>query len=157
MSWLINGDCDIATAPQLLLVAVESCSWPELQNHVATLIQLGRLARIVVDEAHLLVKQESFRPCMRMLTSFGMLAISIVLTIRSGTEILVVSFSICYKTPILPLPSIMLLYVNTIKMEIVDIKTLCQEIGHGSRQYVMNGFNYQVVLTSNLGYFACEA
>jgi len=82
-------DCDIATAPQLLLVAVESCSWPELQDHVTTLIRLGRLARIVVDEAHLLVKQESFRPCMRMLTSFGMLAISIVLmtaTCPSGLE-----------------------------------------------------------------------
>jgi hypothetical protein len=72
-------DCDIATTPQLLLVAVENCSWPELQDHVATLIRLGRLARIVVDEAHLLAKHEAFRPCMGMLTSFGMLAISIVL------------------------------------------------------------------------------
>jgi hypothetical protein len=50
-----------------------------LQDHVATLIRLGRLARIVVDEAHLLAKHQSFRPCMGMLTSFGTLAISIVL------------------------------------------------------------------------------
>lgn len=72
-------DCDIATAPQLLLVAVENCLWPELQNHIETLLRLGRLARIVVDEAHLLVKHESFRPCMGMLTFFGTLAISFVL------------------------------------------------------------------------------
>jgi len=60
-----------------------------LQDHVATLIRLGRLARIVVDEAHLLAKHESFRPCMGMLTSFGMLAISIVLmtaTCPNGLE-----------------------------------------------------------------------
>ena len=70
----------MATAPQLLLVAVENCSWPALQDHVATLIRLGRLARIVVDEAHLLAKHESsFRPCMAMLTTFGTLSISIVL------------------------------------------------------------------------------
>lgn len=74
-----TADCDIATAPQLLLAAVENCSWPALQDHVATLIRLGRLARIVVDEAHLLAKHESFRPCMAMLTTFGTLAISIVL------------------------------------------------------------------------------
>ena len=76
-TWTI--DCDIAMAPQLLLAAVENCSWPALQDHVATLIRLGRLARIVVDEAHLLAKHESFRPCMGMLAFFGTLAISIVL------------------------------------------------------------------------------
>lgn len=73
------SDCDIATAPQLLLVAVENCSWPALQAHINTLIRLGRLARIVVDEVHLLVKHESFRPCMGSLSFLGQLAISIVL------------------------------------------------------------------------------
>lgn len=71
--------CDIAMAPQLLLVAVENCAWPELQDHIATLVRLGWLARIIVDEAHLLVKHESFRPCMGMLTFFGTLGVSIVL------------------------------------------------------------------------------
>lgn len=70
---------DVATAPQLLLVAVETCLWPGLQAHVETLIRLGRLARIVADEAHLLVKHESFRPCMGMLSFFGGLAASLVL------------------------------------------------------------------------------
>ncbi len=74
-----TAGCDIATAPQLLLVAVENCPWPELRDHIANLIRLGRLARIVVDEAHLLVKHESFRPCMGMLTFFGTLAVSLVL------------------------------------------------------------------------------
>ena len=76
-TWTI--DCDIAAAPQLLLAAVENYSWPALQDYVATLIRLGQLARIVVDEAHLLAKHESFRPCMGMLTFFGTLTISIVL------------------------------------------------------------------------------
>lgn len=70
---------DIATAPQLLLVAVENCPWPKLQAHIETLIRLGRLARIVVDEAHLLEKHESFRPCMSTLSFLGRCAISIVL------------------------------------------------------------------------------
>jgi superfamily II DNA helicase RecQ len=71
--------CDLSTAPQLLLVAVEQCSWPDLQGHMATLVRLGRLARIVVDEAHLLEKHESFRPCMAMLSFFGKLSVSLVL------------------------------------------------------------------------------
>lgn len=74
-----TSDCDPATAPQLLLVAIENCPWPDLQAHIATLVRLGRLARIVVDEVHLLVKHESFRPCMGMLASLGALAISLIL------------------------------------------------------------------------------
>lgn len=74
-----TSDCDIAIAPQLLLVAVENCSWPDLQVHINTLIRLGRLARIVVDEVHLLAKHESFRRCMGDLSFLGLLAVSIVL------------------------------------------------------------------------------
>lgn len=77
--WTWTRDCDIATAPQLLLVAVEDCPWPDLQAHINTLIRLGRLARIVVDEVHLLVKHELFRTCMANLSFLGLLAISIVL------------------------------------------------------------------------------
>ena len=74
-----TSTCDFATAPQLLLVAVENCPWSDLQAHVNTLIRLGRLARIVVDEAHLLLKHESFRPCMATLAFFGTLTIPLVL------------------------------------------------------------------------------
>ena len=55
-AWTSN--CDASIAPQLLLVAVENCGWSDLQAYIETLIRLGRLARIVVDEAHLLVKHE---------------------------------------------------------------------------------------------------
>lgn len=74
-----TSDCSISTVPQLLLVSVETCTWPDLQALIATLACLGRLARIVVDEAHLLVKHELFRPCMTMLFCLGKHAISIVL------------------------------------------------------------------------------
>jgi len=76
-TWM--GNSNPATAPQLLLVAVENCSWPSLQAHIMTLVCLGHLSRIVVDEAHLLPKHKSFRPCMGMLAFFGTLPISIVL------------------------------------------------------------------------------
>lgn len=76
-TWTSNFD--FASAPQLLLVAIESCSWPHLQAHVRTLIRLGRLARIVIDEIHLLLKHEPFRPCMGRLAFFGTLAIPLVL------------------------------------------------------------------------------
>ena len=78
-TWTSN--CNFATqaAPQLLLVGVENCSWPHLQAHIKTLIQLGCLARIVIDEVHLLLKHEPFRPCMGMLKFFGTLAIPLVL------------------------------------------------------------------------------
>ena len=52
-----TGNSNPATAPELLLVAVENCSWPNLQAHIMTLVRLGRLSRIVVDEVHLLVVQ----------------------------------------------------------------------------------------------------
>ena len=68
-----------ASSVQLLLVAVESCAWEQLKIHVETLICLGRLARIVVDEAHLLHKHASFRPCVDMLEYFGRMPTSILL------------------------------------------------------------------------------
>jgi hypothetical protein len=60
-------------------VAVENCAWDELKVQVETLIRLGRLARIVVDEAHLLLKHSSFRPCVDMLEYCGRMPTSILL------------------------------------------------------------------------------
>src|ERR1700687_5674561 len=74
-----SSACDPSTSPQLLLVAVETCAWTDLQHYIATLVRLGRLARVVVDEAHLLLKHESFRPCMAMLSFLGTHPISLVL------------------------------------------------------------------------------
>ena len=68
-----------ATAPQLLLVAVEAGGWDHLQIYINTLIRMGQLARLVVDEAHLLLKHTDFRPCVGMLKYFGHLPVPIVL------------------------------------------------------------------------------
>ena len=76
-SWVRGAEP--SSAPQLLLVAVENCMWEDLQGHIVTLIRLGRLARVVVDEAHLLLKHEHFRPCVNMLQFLGQLPTSIVL------------------------------------------------------------------------------
>lgn len=64
---------------QLVLVAVETCIWDEFKSYAETLICLGRLARIVVDEAHLIHKHASFRPCVEMLEYFGRMPTSILL------------------------------------------------------------------------------
>jgi superfamily II DNA helicase RecQ len=64
---------------QLVLVAAENCVWDTLKVHIMTLISLGCLASIVVDEAHLLFKHAKFRPCMDMLEYLGRMATSILL------------------------------------------------------------------------------
>jgi hypothetical protein len=64
---------------QIILVAVENCVWDELKDHIASLILMGRLSRIVIDEAHLLHKHASFRPCVDMLEYLGRMPTSILL------------------------------------------------------------------------------
>ena len=70
---------DPSASPQILLVAAENCVWEELKAYVTTLISLGCLARVVVDEARLLLKHESFRPCLNLLEHFGQMPTSISL------------------------------------------------------------------------------
>ena len=65
--------------PQILLVAVEKCVWDTFLVYAWTLIIKGQMARFIVDEAHLLVKHKSFRPCLNLLGFLGSLPISIVL------------------------------------------------------------------------------
>jgi hypothetical protein len=65
--------------PQIVLVAAEKCTWDSLLIYILTLLHKGRLARIVVDEAHLLLKHDSFRPCVNFLKFFGTLPLAIVL------------------------------------------------------------------------------
>jgi hypothetical protein len=65
--------------PQLLIVAIELGILEQLKIYIQTLARLSRLARIVVDEAHLLLKHQNFRPCVDLLQYFGQLAVSIIL------------------------------------------------------------------------------
>jgi superfamily II DNA helicase RecQ len=74
-AWSNNGN----PTAQVILVAVENCTWEKFKVYVSTLICLGRLARITVDKAHLLLKHASFRPCVEMLEYFGRMPISILL------------------------------------------------------------------------------
>ena len=77
-SWDLHTS-SINQPPQILLVAVDSCAWDFLKNHLETLQHIGRLARVVVDEAHLLLKHEGFRPCMHLLQFLGGFPIPIML------------------------------------------------------------------------------
>jgi hypothetical protein len=71
---------DPSASPQIVLVAIENCMWDQFKAYVATLIRLGRLARIAVDEVHLLLKHESFRPCVNVLEYFGQMPTSMLLS-----------------------------------------------------------------------------
>jgi superfamily II DNA helicase RecQ len=72
-------DSRATRAPQLLIVAVEYGGLKKLRIYIDTLIRLGALARIVTDEAHLLLKHAEFRECVDLLEHFGQLPTSIVL------------------------------------------------------------------------------
>jgi hypothetical protein len=81
--------CRTTEAPQLLLVAMECSAWEQFKLYLNSLIILGQLARVVVDESHLLLKHEGFRECVDMLQHFGQMAISIILmtaTLPSSIE-----------------------------------------------------------------------
>ncbi|KAG5223759.1 P-loop containing nucleoside triphosphate hydrolase protein [Salix suchowensis] len=75
---------DPATAPQILLVAAENCAF--FKAYLSCLTHLGRLARIVFDEAHLMLKHASFRPCFLALEFFGSIPAPIVLMTATCTK-----------------------------------------------------------------------
>src|ERR1700722_7830942 len=77
MTWTIGSDP--ATSSQIVLVAVEACALDSVKMYNTTLIRLGRPARIVVDEAHLLLQHAAFRPCLDMLEYVGQMPTSILL------------------------------------------------------------------------------
>jgi len=76
-TWTIGSH--LSTCPQIILVAVEACAWDTLKIYITTLIRMGRLARIAIDEAHLVLQQSSFRPCLDMLEYLGQMPTSILL------------------------------------------------------------------------------
>jgi hypothetical protein len=76
-SWTYRSS--VHAPPQLVLVSVENCTWEPLKSYLGALHRLNQLARVVVDEAHLLIKHEGFRHCMNFLQFIGGIAISIVL------------------------------------------------------------------------------
>jgi hypothetical protein len=76
-TWTTHSDP--STCPQIVLVSVEASVLDALNVYVMTLIRLGRLARIAVDEAHLLIQHSSFRPCLDMVERLGRMPVSMVL------------------------------------------------------------------------------
>jgi superfamily II DNA helicase RecQ len=65
--------------PQAIIVAIDSTSWEVFQDFMRKLQANNRLARIIVDEAHLALEHESFRPVMGLLKWIGGLGVQIVL------------------------------------------------------------------------------
>ena len=65
--------------PSAIIVAIDSTNWEVFQVFVQKLYTNGRLARIIVDEAHLTLTHAEFRPIMGMLKWLGGLGVQIVL------------------------------------------------------------------------------
>ncbi|KAF9487665.1 hypothetical protein BDN71DRAFT_602419 [Pleurotus eryngii] len=76
-TWMHRSDP--SSSPQILLVAVEDCALRSFEYYIRGLICLGRLVRVVIDEAHLLQTHFRFRPCMGQLAYLGQLAVPIIL------------------------------------------------------------------------------
>jgi superfamily II DNA helicase RecQ len=68
-----------AHPPSAVLVAIDSTNWEVFQVFIQKLYTKGRLARIVVDEAHLTLTHADFRPIMGMLKWLGSLGVQIIL------------------------------------------------------------------------------
>ncbi|KAJ3545813.1 hypothetical protein NMY22_g2295 [Coprinellus aureogranulatus] len=66
-------------SPQNLIVSIEQTLLDEMKNFLDSLCTSNRLARIVLDEAHLVLTHNSFRPVMSTLRWLGQRAIQIVL------------------------------------------------------------------------------
>src|ERR1700733_9088551 len=66
-------------APSAIIVAIDSTHWEVFQDFIRKLHANGRLARIIVDEAHLALEHESFRPVMHQLKWMGSSGMQIIL------------------------------------------------------------------------------
>ncbi|KAJ1549851.1 hypothetical protein HK405_002114, partial [Cladochytrium tenue] len=70
---------DPAKLPDVLVVQVEAADNRELHRRLRTLHSAGRLARVVLDEAHTLVEWRDFRPAMREVTLLTQLAVPLLM------------------------------------------------------------------------------
>ncbi|TEB31756.1 hypothetical protein FA13DRAFT_1709657 [Coprinellus micaceus] len=66
-------------APRNLLVAIEKTEKQEFQDFLQSLCAVDKLARIVLDEAHLVLTHKSFRPVMDTLRWLGQKSIQTIL------------------------------------------------------------------------------
>lgn len=62
-----------------VILSVESTEWKECRTFLNSLHAIGRLARIIIDEAHLALTHESFRPVMDTIQWLGGQGVQIVL------------------------------------------------------------------------------
>lgn len=77
--WSCNSPRLINQPPQILLVAAEQCMGEAIKCYLRMLHHLSRLARTVIDEAHLLKKHEHFRPCLNLLEFLGSIPVPIII------------------------------------------------------------------------------
>lgn len=68
-----------ATCPRNILATIERTESPKFHEYVKTLVAKNRLARIIVDEAHIALTHEHFRPIMQTLQWVGSQNVQVVL------------------------------------------------------------------------------
>lgn len=78
-SSLFAGTGETLATTQLLFVAVENANEPALLGHLKYLDRSNTLARIVVDECHVVLSWRKFRPAMSNLLHLRQLQVPLVL------------------------------------------------------------------------------
>lgn len=78
-----DSTMDSQDAPDILLVVMETSSSDGFRLHLEQLVQANRLARVIIDEAHLILAHCHFRPVMNTLTWVGALGVPAI--VQSAT------------------------------------------------------------------------
>lgn len=77
-SWSVHTSSN--NPPSNVLATIDQATYESFKNFTAQLIQQDLLARINIDEAHLILTHSSFRPVMQLLQWIASSAVQIVLT-----------------------------------------------------------------------------
>lgn len=65
--------------PKLILATIDLATFPQFKNYVKVLVRSNRLARVVIDEAHLILTHADFRPVMALLEWLASISVPILL------------------------------------------------------------------------------
>jgi superfamily II DNA helicase RecQ len=98
LHWTPGTDVDTAFLPHILLVAVEHAVSQQFLDLLRTLSLNSKLARIVVDEAHLALVWANFRAVMRRLCLLRQIEVPLILLTATLPPQLVPDLEICFAS-----------------------------------------------------------
>lgn len=78
-SWKVDSGITPENCPQNVIVTCESAVMPQFVEFLKAIAQLKKLARVIVDEVHLILLQQDFREAMLQLHFLGVLGVQVML------------------------------------------------------------------------------